>query len=111
MNLSMQEIARLTLTQVLQFLKSIEKMQTEELKVMSTAMRVSALGDDNSFTSFLKGLDSTSDKKEKVLRQSDDFDWKKEDSVARLEASNRSKEFFDNYFKKHQKKSNMKESL
>ena len=107
MGLGLSEIKRLTLTQIIRFTESLKRKRFEELMMVSNVIRVSAIGDKKAFSRFYKGLESKvktslSHRLEIVEPNSEEFDWK--EGKKGIIASNRSPEFFKDYFKNQKKK-------
>ncbi len=104
MTITIEDVGKLTLTQVRSFMESIVKIQKEELKVLAATMRVSALGDKHAFSEFMQDLNTLPlpvRREERQIKPSEDFDWKKDDKIVKLQTSNKPKEYFSQYFERN----------
>jgi len=116
MNLKLEEIANLTLTQITYFQKALFQKKIEELKTISYCIRVSAMGDDESFASWtaslddllmkadysVKGKEALYKKQKKVLEKTKDFELISGNKGG-IQGSNRPESFFKDYFKNKKK--------
>ena len=104
LHFSLSDIKELTLTQLSEFQRAIARKKIEEVKVMSLALRVSALGDKDSYADWIETLSKPIDfepkkiEQKKTVEYDEDFDWKKDDKQG-IVASNVSEDYLKNYLK------------
>ncbi|RLG45152.1 MAG: hypothetical protein DRN81_02570 [Thermoproteota archaeon] len=116
MGLKLEEIFNLTLTQITYFQKALFQKKIEELKAISYCIRVSAMGDENSFNSWIetledliakadysvKGRKVLYKKQKRLLETTKDFEPTPSEKGG-IQGSNRPESFFKNYFKNKKK--------